>query len=352
VLAVVILLATGAGWYQWHAFDRTAAYETRLVLQGDIDVRQVNLAFKVDGRIAELNVDEGDSVHAGQVVATLDKVYFDDDLRLARARRDNAKSNLERLQNGSRPEEISEARALLAQQQANLTLAKANLKRAEELEPIGGISKEEVDVRRQAIAVGAANVKYAEEALRLAVIGPRHEDIDVGRAQFHQEEAAVIQSERRRIDHELIAPNDGVILTRAREKGAIVAAGETVFTLTLASPVWDRTYVNERDLGRIRPDLPAEVRTDSAPGKVYRGFIGFISPTAEFTPKIVETRELRTDLVYRLRVIVENPDGGLRQGMPVTASLVLPEPRPRTFWERFLEALPWSRFAEEPTHGR
>src|SRR6516165_4508012 len=349
VLGVVILLATGAGGYLWYAFDRTAAYETRLVLQGDIDVRQVNLAFKVDGRIAELNVDEGDSVHAGQVVATLDKVYFDDDLRLARARRDNAKSNLERLQNGSRPEEISEARALLAQQQANLTLAKANLKRAEELEPIGGISKEEVDVRRQAIAVGAANVKYAEEALRLAVIGPRHEDIDVGRAQFHQEEAAVIQSERRRIDHELIAPNNGVILTRAREKGAIVAAGETVFTLTLASSVWDRTYVNERDLGRIRPDLPAEVRTDSAPGKIYRAFIGFISPTAEFTPKIVETRELRTDLVYRLRVVVENPDGGLRQGMPVTASLVLPEPRPRTFWERFLEALPWSRWAEEPT---
>ena len=131
-----------------------------------------------------------------------------------------------------------------------------------------------------------------------------------------------------------------------------MAAGETVFTLTLASPVWDRTYVNERDLGRIRPGLPAEVRTDSAPGKVYRAFIGFISPTAEFTPKIVETRELRTDLVYRLRVVVENPDGGLRQGMPVTASLVLPEPRPRTFWERFLEALPWSRSAKEPTHGR
>ena len=104
-----------------------------------------------------------------------------------------------------------------------------------------------------------------------------------------------MQSERRLADSELIAPSDGVILTRAREKGAIVAAGETVFTLTLVSPVWVRTYVNEHDLGRIRPGMPADVRTDSAPDKTYQGQIGFISPTAEFTPKTVETRELRTE---------------------------------------------------------
>ena len=352
VLAAVALVVLGVGGWMWHSFNQTEAYETRLVLQGNIDVRQVNLAFKVEGRIAELKVDEGDAVKAGQVVATLDQVYFQDDLRLARSRRDNAKANLERLEHGSRPEEIAQARAQLAQQQANLNLAKGNLKRGDELAPIGGLSKEDLAGRRQAVAVGEANVKYAEQTLRLAEIGPRQEDIAAGRAQFHQEEAAVIQSERRLTDSELIAPSDGVILTRAREKGAIVPAGDTVFTLTLASPVWVRTYVNERDLGRIRPDLPAEVRTDSAPDKVYRGAIGFISPTAEFTPKTVETRELRTDLVYRLRVVVENPDGGLRQGMPVTVALALPEPRRRGLWERFREALPWSASEEETTHGR
>ena len=102
-----------------------------------------------------------------------------------------------------------------------------------------------------------------------------------------------------------------------------MAPAEPVFTLTLATPVWVRTYVNERDLGRIHPGMAGEVRTDSMPDKIYHGRIGFISPTAEFTPKTVETRELRTDLVYRLRVLVDNPDNGLRQGMPVTVSLML-----------------------------
>src|SRR5207248_3184041 len=154
-------------------------------------------------------------------------------------------------------------------------------------------------------------------------IGPRREDIDAGRAQLAEQEALVVEAERRLADSNLVAPNDGTILTRARERGAIVQAGETVFTLTLAAPVWVRSYINERDLGRVRPNMVAEVRTDSAPGKVYPARVGFISPTAEFTPKTVETRELRTDLVYRLRVVVDNPDGGLRQGMPVTVTLDL-----------------------------
>jgi HlyD family secretion protein len=323
VIGVLLVLAGLGGAAAWFYFTRPPAEENQLVLQGNIDVRQVNLAFKVDGRIETLAVDEGDVVKPGRVLATLDKRYFYDDLRLARARRGNMAANLARLEHGSRPEEIEQARAQLKQQQANLSLARANLKRAEQLVGIGGISKEDVDQRKAAIEVGEANVKYAQEALRLAEIGPRQEDIDAARAQLHQEEAAVTQSERRLADSDLIAPNAGTILTRAREKGAIVQAGETVFTLTLTSPVWVRTYVNERDLGRIRPGMLAEVRTDSAPGKAYRARIGFISPTAEFTPKTVETRELRTDLVYRLRVIVENPDGGLRQGMPVTVTLDL-----------------------------
>jgi HlyD family secretion protein len=137
----------------------------------------------------------------------------------------------------------------------------------------------------------------------------------------------------------LVAPGVGTILTRAQERGAILQAGTTVFTLTLASPVWVRTYVNERDLGLVRPGMAAQVATDTAPQQPYAGHIGFISPTAEFTPKTVETRELRTDLVYRLRVVVDNPDGGLRQGMPVTVGLPLSRPRPRTFWERVRAAL-------------
>jgi HlyD family secretion protein len=319
----VAVVAAGLGGAAWLHFGHRQKDESHLVLQGNIDVRQVNLSFKVAGRIETLAVDEGDPVKAGQVIATLDKRYFYDDLRGARAQRDNLAATLARLEHGSRPEEIAQARAQLEQQRANLVLARANLKRGEELVPKGGISKEDVDLRRQSVEVGEANVKYFEQALRLAEIGPRHEDIDAARAQLHGQEAAVIQSERRLADSDLIAPSDGIILTRAREKGAIVQLGETVFTLTLSSPVWVRTYVNEKDLGRVRPNMAAQVRTDSAPGKVYPARVGFISPTAEFTPKTVETRELRTDLVYRLRIVVDNPDGGLRQGMPVTVALDL-----------------------------
>ncbi len=323
LLLVAILLASAAGLFAWYRFEKQEADQTQLVLQGNIDVRQVNLAFKVEGRIASLAVDEGDAVTAGQVVATLDKKYFEDDLRLAHARRDNAKATLARLEHGSRPEEIASARAQVAEQRAALTRAQQDFERAERLVGQGAVSRESFDQSRSALDEAQARLKYSEESERMAVIGPRQEDIDAARAQLAAEEAAVVQSERRLADSELIAPSAGVILTRAREKGAIVAPGETVYALTLASPVWVRTYVNEPDLGRIHPGMHGTVRTDSAPDKTYEGRIGFISPTAEFTPKTVETRELRTNLVYRLRVLVDDPDQGLRQGMPVTVTLDL-----------------------------
>ena len=314
----LLLFASAAGGGGWYYFEHRQKNDGRLVLQGNIDVRQVNLAFKVEGRIETLNVDEGDPVKAGQVLATLDKRYFDDDLRLARARRDNQKAVLERLEHGSRPEEIAEAKAAVAERLATRDNARLVLERREALMKRGSVTREEYDNARTALKEAEARLKTTQESLRLAVIGPRQEDIDAARAQLRAEEASVSQAERRLADSDLFAPEPGEILTRARERGAIVSPGETVFTLTLSSPVWVRTYVNETDLGRVQPDMPAYVRTDSAPGKLYRGQVGFISPTAEFTPKSVETRELRTDLVYRLRILVDNPDGGLRQGMPVT----------------------------------
>ena len=332
LLAVPILGALAGG--AWYIFVRQGDEETYLELQGNIDVRQVDLAFKVDGRIQTLAVDEGDTVQAGNVVATLDKRYFEDELRVARAQRDNHVATLARLEHGSRPEEIAEARAQLAQQRANLTLARNNLKRGEELAPSGGISKEDLDQRRESVDASGASVEYFQQALHLAEIGPRIEDVVAARALVAQETASIIQIERKLADCNLVAPNDGFILTRSREIGAIVQGGETVLTLTLSSPVWVRTYVNERDLGLVHPGMPASITNDTAPDRSYSARVGFISPTAEFTPKTVETRELRTSLVYRLRVVVDNPDGGLRQGMPVTVKTRLPQPRRLTLWER------------------
>lgn len=334
VVVILFLIAAILAGGTWFVLTHSEAEETHLVLQGNIDVRQVNLAFKVDGRIETLTVDEGDPVVAGQTIATLDKRYFNDDLRVARAHRDNMAASLAKLENGSRPEEIAQVRAQTLDKEARLKLAKEDFHRASNLVEKGGVSRQEFDRTKSALESAEAQVRAAHEAQRLIEIGPRQEDIDVARAMLAEQDATIIQRERRLADADLNAPTDGIILTRARERGAIVQPGETVFALTLATPVWVRTYVNERDLGLVQPDAATTVTTDTAPGRPYQGKVGFISPTAEFTPKAVETRELRTDLVYRLRIVVENPDGGLRQGMPVTVQLPLPHPRPRTFAQR------------------
>ncbi len=326
-LLVAVLAGAGAGYAfnvgGFLGLPPVRQAEGRLVLQGNIDVRQVNLGFKVDGRIDTVAVDEGDSVQAAQVLATLDLRYFEDELRMARARRDNQQAVLERFEHGSRPEEISEARAALAEREIALENARQVLRRRESLVQRGAVTREEYDNASAACREAEARCQTAREALRLAVIGPRREDIDASRAQLRAGEVAVAQAERRLADSRLIAPAAGIILTRAREAGAIVQPGEIVFTLTLTSPVWVRTYVSELDLGRVPPGAVVEVTTDGAAGRTYRGHVGFVSPTAEFTPKSVETLELRTRLVYRVRVVVEDPDGSLRQGMPVTVRLPL-----------------------------
>jgi len=325
----------GVAWAVWYVLNHEVEVETHLVLQGNIDVRQVNLSFKVDGRIETLAVDEGDTVKAGQVVATLDKRYFQDELGVANALRDNLASILAKLEHGSRPEEIAQARAQTTAKEATLAEARADYARYKELDKTpGAISKQELDRYAAQQAVAEAEAKSAFESQRLMEIGPRREDIDAARALHAQQRAIIVQIERKLADCNLVAPSDGFIFTRSREIGAIVQAGETVFTLTLTSPVWVRTYVSERDLGLIGPGMAAAVTTDTAPDRPYPAHIGFISPTAEFTPKTVETREIRTSLVYRLRVVVDNPDGGLRQGMPVTVRLPLQEPRKRTLWQR------------------
>jgi HlyD family secretion protein len=320
VLAVGLLAGGAVSYVEWPSrHDDGSA----LVLLGNIDVRQVELAFKVDGRIATMAADEGDVVKPGQVLATLDRSYFDNDLQVARSRRDAQAAVLSRLENGSRPEEVSQAQANVALAQANAEVSHVTLDRQGRLLKTGVAAQQTYDNALAASRQAEAQLTYARQAFQLAKVGPRAEDIDNARAQLAMEDAQLAIASRRLADADLVAPADGVILSRVREPGAIVAAGTTAYVLSLTSPVWVRAYVAEPDLGRIRPGMTAHVTTDSAPGKAYTGHIGYISPVAEFTPKSVETRELRTDLVYRLRVIVDNPDGGLRQGMPVTVTLDL-----------------------------
>ncbi len=322
ILLIALAAGAGAAGYWWY-FVRPAPTAI-LTLQGNVEVRQVNLGFKVAGRIEKLNVDEGDAVQTGQVLASLEKVYFEDALAQARAQRDQMAANYAKLKAGNRPEEISEARALVAEREATLANATITFKRAQSLLNSPAGSQKTFDDAQAAQRQADAQLKSAREALTLQEAGFRKEDVDLAKAQLGEREAAVTTAQRNLTDADLIAPSAGTILSRVREVGAIVAPGETVFVVSLTTPVWVRTYVSERDLGRIQPGMEVQLKTDTPGGRTYTGRIGFISTAAEFTPKTVETTELRTALVYRLRIVVEDPAGFLRQGMPVTVTVTPP----------------------------
>lgn len=320
LLVIAAVGVAGAGGFWW--WSHRPAQPSELVLEGNVEVREVNLGFKVAGRISVLHADEGATVRQGQVLAALDRVYFDEAITQLAAQRDQARANLAKLEAGNRAEEIAQSEALVAEREAGLANAQVTLERAQKLLKTATGTRKTYDDALAAQQQAAAQLNSARQALFVMKAGARKEDIAASRAQLASSEAALQIARRQLADAELLAPSDGTILTRVRETGAIVNAGETVFVLSLTAPVWIRTYVSELDLGRIRPGQDVEIRSDM-PGFVpIRGRIGFISATAEFTPKTVETRELRTALVYRVRIVVDNPGDGLRQGMPVSVTVL------------------------------
>ncbi|MEZ5818698.1 MAG: secretion protein HlyD [Hyphomicrobiaceae bacterium] len=321
LLAVGLAIA-GGGWWWW---SQRARPEGPLTLQGNVEIRQVNLGFKVGGRIAKLDVDEGASVTEGQRLASLDKVYFEDQIAQLKAQRDQLKANLAKLESGNRPEEIAQAAAVVAEREATLANAKIALERAKTLLESSTGTRKAYDDALAADRQATAQLNSARQALILMNAGFRKEDIAAARAQVAGAEVSLAIARRQLADAELTAPNAGVILTRVREAGAIVNPGESVLVLSLTTPVWVRTYVSETDLPRVKPGEAVVVTTDTRGVPAMKGRIGFISTTAEFTPKTVETRELRTALVYRLRIVVDDPNGLLRQGMPVSVTVSAPD---------------------------
>src|SRR5215510_6087201 len=314
----VVLFGAAAAWW-WIS---RAPQNAPLILTGNVEVRQVNLGFKVSGRIKDLKVDEGDTITEGQVLAGLEKVYFEDSIAQLKAQRDQAKASLTKLEAGNRPEEIAQAEATVAEREATVVNTKIAFDRADELLRRAVGSRKAFDDAQAAHREAEARLNSARQNLRLLRAGYRVEDISAARAQLAERDAALQVAERQLADAELVAPSQGVVLSRVREAGAIVAAGETVFVLSLTNPVWVRTYVSEVDLGRIKPGMEVNVKTDTPGAPLLNGRIGFISTTAEFTPKTVETRELRTALVYRIRIIVNDSGQILRQGMPVTVAVL------------------------------
>lgn len=313
LIVLVVLLYAGGRWAGLWGNNR----DEHLKLYGNVEIREVQLGFRVGGRISKLFVDEGDPVKPGQVLAELDTRPIDDRLAGAAARLDAASAAATRDANGSRPQELGEARAALAAAEARLTEARRQLERRRALVDKGFISRADVQTAEAGVATAEAGLVAARNALSMAEEGVRSED----RAASEASRKAAF-AERRAVETDLsdariIAAEGGQVLTRAREAGAIVQPGQTVLTVALTQPVRVRAYVAEPDLPKIRPGMAVTVSVDGSE-KRWPAKIGYIAPVAEFTPKTVQTEQLRTDLVYRVRLTVDDPRGELRQGQPVT----------------------------------
>jgi HlyD family secretion protein len=376
-LGVTVLLRSG--WL--HRED-----PNHIHVSGNIELTEVDISFKVPGKLVQRTVDEGDFVKKGQLIARIDRDQMDRqkardvagvssagfqmdqsrtaiayqeasleaDIELKRAELKAAQAHLDELVAGSRPQEIQEARASVSDTQAQYEQAKLDWDRAQTLFKNDDISKSQFDQFRARFDSTQAMLKQAQERLALSVEGPRKEQIDYARAQVAQAQAALKLSEANRLevkrrkedlserradmdraqqqvaitntqinDTEVFSPVDGVVLVKAAEVGEVLAAGTTVVTIGDIQHPWLRAYIGERDLGRVKIGSKAKVTSDSFPGKAYWGRVTFISSEAEFTPKQIQTQEERVKLVYRIKIEVDNPNNELKSNMPVEAEIEL-----------------------------
>jgi HlyD family secretion protein len=302
------------------SFIRAEQESRTLTLYGNVDIRYVNLGFRVSGKVTKMNYEEGDYIKANTLLATLDNQPYIADVENAQAKMVEAQENFAKLQHGNRPEEIEQARALVQQQQAAFINADVNLTRQVKLLPSGATTKQNYDAAVAVRDEALATLNSAQEGLHLALAGFRQEDIAAGQAAFEATQASLLSAQISLSDTNLLAPADGQLLTRVQEPGAVVAQGAPVYVLSLLTPVWVRAFVEEPFLTRVKPGMSALVYADGH-DKPFKAQIGYISSTAEFTPKNIETQDLRTSLVYRMRLIVQDPKGILRQGMPVTVKI-------------------------------
>jgi len=382
IVVVVVLAALGiAGALAFRSRNRP---DGGIRISGNIELTQVNIAFKTSGRLIERAVDEGDAIKKGMLVARLDqdqllrqrereqaalaqaqallaqasttvewaKQSQATDLEQRRADLAQAQARLRELESGSRPQEIQEAAAAVEAARAEAERTRKDFERAQVLFKQDDISGAQFDQYRKNAEAAAATLRQAEERLAMVKEGPRKEQIDAARAQVSRAVASIKWAEAQRLDVTrkeqdvsarradierqraqislidsqladtvVTSPIDGVVLVKAANVGEILAPGTTVLTIGDIDHPWLRGYINERDLGRVKLGTKARITTDSFPGKAYWGRVSFIASEAEFTPKQIQTSEERQKLVYRIKIDVDNPQHELKSNMPADAEI-------------------------------
>jgi HlyD family secretion protein len=322
ILLLILVIGAVAGLAWWLTQREKSARQ--IVVYGNVDLRQVQLSFNNSERIAAVLVQEGDRVRQGQLLAKLDTRRLEPQVAQAEAQAAAQRQVVQRLRNGSRPEEIAQARANVDSAKADAFNARQQYERvksAAEMSAGRAVRQQDVDSAKAALQVAEAKLAVNEKALDLAVIGPRKEDIAQNEAQLRANEAQLALLRQQLVDAQLLAPIHAVVRTRILEPGDMASPQKPVFTLAITDPKWVRAYVSEPDLGKVHPGMTASVAVDTFPNRRFDGWVGFISPVAEFTPKSVQTEELRTSLVYEVRVFVKDPSDELRLGMPATVYL-------------------------------
>jgi HlyD family secretion protein len=332
LLIGLLVVAAGAGGLWWWRQQHEPAPQ-ELVLYGNIDLRQVQLAFNNSERIVAVEVEEGDRVKRGQLLARLDTSRLEPQVAQAQANVASQRHIVERMHRGSRPEEKAQAVANVESAKADVLKARQQYDRLQKLSAVRlnsgsevrAVSQEDLDNAKASLDVAEAKLAVNEKAKELTFAGPRQEDVAQAEAQLRSYEAQLAFMKQQLADSKLTAPTDGVVRTRLLEPGEMASPQRPVLNIAIITPKWVRAYVSESDLGKVHKKMSASVAVDSFPGRRFDGWVGFISPVAEFTPKAVQTEELRTSLVYEVRVFVNDPADQLRLGMPATVYLPLRE---------------------------
>ncbi len=328
ILLAVILILAGAAW--WFRANLNPA-EQELVLYGNVDDRRLKLSFLISERIAELIPEEGTVVKKGDLVGSLESIRIENDITALkadvaarRAAAAAAQALYEKAKNGSRPEDIAIALGGNAAIQAKIKAAESDFKRQTGLVKLDAVSIQTAETAEAEYLFLKGALSAVQGYLAKLTAGERAEDITAAAARLEQAkaeqaraEAELVIKEQTLKDTRLYAPCDGIIRNRLLEPGEITNPQTAVFNLAVVSPKWVRCYLKESWLTQVKSGNKAIIRFDGEKND-FEGWVGFISPTAEFTPKNIETPELRTSLVYEIRVFVNDPGNRLKLGAPAT----------------------------------
>jgi HlyD family secretion protein len=324
VIPLLLLLAIGGAVVYFHPqWFRKPPVENMLRLSGNIEAHESLVSFKVTGRIIDLPVEEGMPLKAGDLLARLDNDDYRQQVAVDQSAIRVRHRQLALGLAGSRTQDIEAAKLAVLDAQADLDQKKKDYARYQALYDKDEIPGQTRDLAATNVTRTQATYERAQQLYNELVEGTRKEELAVEHSNVHQADQNLQLSRIRLAYTALHAPFDGVVLVRQAELGEVVSPGTPIVTLADLDHVWVRVYVPETDLGKVRWGQAAEVRTDTYPGKVYRGQVAFIASEAEFTPKSVQTEKERVTLVYRLKVDVENPNRELKPGMPADTSISL-----------------------------